>query len=271
MKPPRAPTLAGIAIGLAAALLVLGYVSMQRAQPAPTMFPDEGSRIRAVVMQYANGSEFVAPVFRQYLQYQSPDVTAYVACPEPDDFARLQQLLGSVPCHLVPVFTHHPMTAWSRDRWVALKLPDATGPTTLLSPKGENGQDSLARPRRRFPHRGRTSPTPSPPSSRPNAAGCSSTAAIFWPTAPFVFVTRALLERNLQHTVTTREKLLEAISRDLHLQPVLLEDGPPHHAGMFMMSAGTDPHPPHRQPRPPRHARRRPLPGPKALHPFRRK
>jgi hypothetical protein len=58
---------------------------------------------------------------------------------------------------------------------------------------------------------------------------------------PNVFVTRAVLDRNLQHTVTTRANLLAALGHDLGLSPILLEDGPLHHAGMFMMAAGPDP------------------------------
>jgi hypothetical protein len=56
-----------------------------------------------------------------------------------------------------------------------------------------------------------------------------------------VFVTRNVLDRNLQHTVTTRDNLLLAIAHDIHLNPILMDDGPLHHAGMFMMSAGADP------------------------------
>ena len=46
-----------------------------------TMLPDYGGRIRAVVLQYASGSQYVAPTFKEYLQWQSPDLTVYMASP----------------------------------------------------------------------------------------------------------------------------------------------------------------------------------------------
>ena len=55
---------------------------------------------------------------------------------------------------------------------------------------------------------------------------------------PWVFVTPAVLQRNLQHTVFSRDGLIAAIAYDLHRQPVLMDDAPLHHAGMYMMAAG---------------------------------
>ena len=68
----RGPAILGVGIGLAAGLLVLGYGSMHRKTPGSPMLGDQGGPIREVVMQYAHGSDFVAPVFRQYLGYQGP-------------------------------------------------------------------------------------------------------------------------------------------------------------------------------------------------------
>jgi hypothetical protein len=242
MKPPRAPTLVGMAVGLVAALLVLGYASMQRTQVLPAMLSDEGGRIQAVVMQYATGSQFVAPVFQQYLGYQSADVKVYFACPGPEDFAEIRKLVGPVACQILPVYTGHVITAWSRDRWVALHSP-VSNLVTLLSPKGENGQED-------WPARAGDSKVGEDLANAFPAVFAAQRSGLFFDGGDFladgsiVFVTRAVLDRNLQHTVTTRDSLLQALAHDLRLRPVLLDSGPQHHAGMFMMSAGADPQAP---------------------------
>ena len=238
----RAPTILGAGIGLAAALLVLGFVSLQRPPRGDPMLGDFGGPIRAVVMQYAHGSDFVAPVYRQYLQFQSPGVTAYIACPAEADFQEIAALIGPVKCRLVPVYTGHDQTAWSRDRWVALagtSAQSAALPVALLSPKGEMGADTWP-PRAGDMRIGEDLARAFP------AEFCARRSDLFFDGGDFladgtvVFVTRALLERNLQHTVTTRAHLTQAIAHDLALTPILLDDGPQHHAGMFMMAAGPD-------------------------------
>src|ERR1044071_7733552 len=137
----RPPVILGGFIGVATALLVIGYATA-RAPERRTMLPDHGGRVRAVVMQYNRESQYVLPVYRDYLKHQGADVTAYIACPAADDFKELRELLGSDAgqAKMVPVYTGHEMTAWSRDRWVAL-VGEKTGRLTVLSPKGENGQE----------------------------------------------------------------------------------------------------------------------------------
>lgn len=240
MKPPRGPTLVGIAVGLAAALLVLGYASMRRVEAGAAMLPDEGGRVRAVVMQYARGSEFVAPVFKQYLQYQPADVTVYLTCPGEEDFTEICGLVGKVSCQMVPVYTGHVMTAWSRDRWVAMRSPDAAGAIMVLSPKGEMGQDVWPA-RAGDSHMGEDLARALPAVFSAQRSGLFFDGGDFLADGAVVFVTRAVLERNIQHTVTTRDMLLQALAHDLRLRPILMDEGPLHHAGMFMMAAGTDP------------------------------
>ncbi len=237
---PRTPTIVGAALGLAAAALVLGYTSTRHTPPAGVMLPDYGGAIRTAIMQYTAGSQFVAPVFREFLTDLPASVTIYLACPERADYDEIRPLIGDIRCTLIPTFTHHAMTAWSRDRWVAITgLPDHR--ITLLAPAGESEQeiwpqragdarlaDDLARA---FPDHFSSARSP-----------LYFDGGDYLADGPFVFATRALLERNLQHTVTTRDKLLQAIAYDLHLNPILMDPGPDHHAGMFMMSAGPAPH-----------------------------
>ena len=53
-----------------------------------------------------------------------------------------------------------------------------------------------------------------------------------------MFVTRGAIARNLQHTASTLDDFSRQLLTDLNCTPVFLEDGPDHHAGMYMMSAG---------------------------------
>ncbi len=250
------PAVLGVGIGLAAALLVLGYASMQRpARPGSPMLADQGGPIRAVVMQYARGSDFVAPVYRQYLHYQSAGLTVYLACPAEADYQEIVALIGPVQCRLVPVYTGHDQTAWSRDRWVAFSQDNPQRPVTLLSPKGEMGAENWP-PRAGDARIGEDLARAMPAEFTARRSGLFFDGGDFLADGSCVFVTRALLERNLQHTVTTRQNLLQALAHDLNLTPVLLDDGPPHHAGMFMMSAGPDPAAPPAPAAPPDPARR---------------
>lgn len=246
MKPRRAPALLGAALGLAAALLVLGYVSLRAPRHDAPMLSDVGGPVRSVVMQYAHGSDFVAPVFRQYLAWQSPDFTAYLACPAQADFDEITTLIGPVKCRLVPLFTGHDQTAWSRDRWVALTAADPKLPVLLLSPKGEMGAENWP-PRAGDSHIGEDLARLAPDQFTARRSELFFDGGDFLADSTNVFATRALLERNLQHTVTTRENLLSAIAQDLHLNPILLDQGPAHHAGMFMMCTGPDPQNPSRR------------------------
>ena len=238
----RAPAFLGAAVGLAAALLVIGYGTGRRTSSPNPMLPDFGGPIRAVVMQYARGSDVVAPVYRQYLGFQTPDFTAYIACPAPADFQELTQFVGPVKCRLVPVYTHHEQTAWSRDRWVAIPPRNPALPVTLLAPKGESNAEAW--PQRAGDARIADDLAHSLPHEfSARRSGLLFDGGDFLADGTNLFATRALLERNLQHTVITRDNLLQAIAQELGLTPILLEDGPQHHAGMFMMSAGPEPSP----------------------------
>jgi hypothetical protein len=235
----RAPVFVGGAVGLAAALVVIGYGTGNRAPRANPMLADYGGPIRAVVMQYARGSDFVAPVYRQYLGYQDTNFIAFMACPSAGDFQEITQLIGPVKCRLVPVYTNHEQTAWSRDRWVAVPARNPALPVTLLAPKGEYNAEV-------WPQRaGDAQMAEDLGRALPNEF-CARRSGLLFDGGDFLadganlFATRALWERNLEHTVRSREQLLQAIGQELGQVPVLLEEGPQHHAGMFMMAAGPD-------------------------------
>ena len=233
----RSPAFWGAVVGMLSALLLIAALRTRTPETGP-MLAEHGGRIRTLVMQYTHGAEFVWPVYRQFLSQQAADVQVYVACPDAADFAELCAALGPVPCALKPIHTGHVMTAWARDRWVEL-LPATPGggPITLLAPQGELQQEI-------WPQRAGDSHIAEDLAKVLGPAITARRSTLYFDggdylcDGPWVFVTPAVLRRNLQHTVGTRGQLLEAIAYDLHRQPVLMDDAPDHHAGMFMMAAG---------------------------------
>jgi len=143
--------------------------------------------------------------------------------------------VGPVKCSLVPVIVNHAMTSWSRDRWVAL-LPRDGGATTLLSPRGENaasvwpdrlGDEQIAMDlSRAILH----------VSARRSVLDFDGGDLLA--DGDTVFVTPAVLRRNVQQTEASATAVADELGRELHRKIVLLETAPDHHAGMYMMPAG---------------------------------
>lgn len=234
----RGPTLLGAVLGVAAAMLVIAHGGGRAREPAGgAMLADAGGRVRSVVMQYTAGSQFVLPVYREYLGRQSARLEVILVCPGEADFAELRAGLGSVPPKLAPVYTGHAMTAWSRDRWVPLMAGRAGEPITLLAPRIEEGLEA-------WPQRagdGRIAADLAaafPGRLAARHSGLAFDGGDLLADGGFVFATPAVVERNVQRHVADREGLLKALGAELHLTPVLMEQAPDHHAGMFMMSAG---------------------------------
>jgi hypothetical protein len=231
------PSFVGACIGAILGLMVISG-SRQSRPSAPligSMLSEHGGAIRRLVMQYTKGANFVWPVYRQFLQDQTSDVTVYMVCPAADDFSEIRGEIGVVKCNVVPVYTAHPLTAWARDRWVSLASPaDAT---TLLAPKSELQQEI-------WPQRSGDSLVAGDlaKSLGPNVRAARSDlyfdAGDFLADASFIFATPAVLRRNLQHTVTDRRELIEKLEHDLGRRVILMDDAPDHHAGMYMMAPG---------------------------------
>ena len=229
---------AGIGIGLVAAAVVASVLASRRA-PVFTgpMLPDCGLPMRSAVLQYARGNEFVLPVYKAFLAECPGDVEIILACPDQAALDELRAGVGVIQQKLTPVFTGHTQTAWSRDRWVALLPAKAGRPTTLLSPRIDG--DPNAWPERYGDLQiggdvGRAlAPRISARTSRLMFDGGDYLAD-----GGRVYFTEGMAARNLQHTVESRTELLQVIREDLNLEPRLLAGAPPHHAGMYMMSAG---------------------------------
>ena len=147
----RKPVTLGILIGLVAALaiwIIRGdhqHNAGDQAPAAPVLAACEGS-LRELVIQYLpEAAAITATAYQQFLTQLSPDVTVHVVCPDRAAFADLVERVGGTACKLQPLFTGHPMTAWARDRWLALPPLElaATGhnTTTIFCPRAEAGSD----------------------------------------------------------------------------------------------------------------------------------
>src|SRR5256885_14661502 len=132
----RFPHILGIVIGLACATLLLSSISGRQSPRLVTgaMMSECDGALREIVIQYISGAQNVVPVYRDFLPLLARDVIVDVLVPDTAAFNELRSELPAISCTLRPIVTNHPMTAWSRDRWVTLLPTHAAEPTTLLSP-----------------------------------------------------------------------------------------------------------------------------------------
>ncbi|MGD0387859.1 MAG: hypothetical protein ABSC42_02795 [Tepidisphaeraceae bacterium] len=233
----------GICIGLLAAGIVLATTGGREtnAISGPILSECDG-RIRSIAIQYVRGADFALPVYRQFLGQLPADVTVYAVCPDRQSFEELQSRLGtesswkaSPPRRLRAVVTGHPMTAWSRDRWISLRAGRRDSTVILVASRGEDGGQIW--PQRQGDQRiaedlarviGR----------RAIHSGLYFDGGDFLADSRSVFIAPGAIARNIQHTCGDEGELSEILRRQLGLCPVLLKDAPDHHAGMFMMAAG---------------------------------
>ncbi|MCX6867117.1 MAG: hypothetical protein NTV46_13030, partial [Verrucomicrobia bacterium] len=149
----------------------------------------------------------------------------------------LTDTVGPVGCRLTPVVVDHPMTTWSRDRWLALEPATGGSPTTLLSPLGE-AAEAIWTARAGDEQVGNDLATKLAPAVRALRSDLYFDGGDFLADSGNVFVVSRVLPRNLQHTVGTRDELLRILSAQLKRRVIMLDESPDHHAGMFMVSAG---------------------------------
>jgi hypothetical protein len=193
--------------------------------------------IRELVIHYARDAhQVVGPTYRDFLRHLPSEVNVHVVCQELQAFEQLCHHVGETDCTLTPVVVHHPFTTWSRDRWLAL-APARGTPIALLYPRGEDGSEVWAA--RAGDQR----------IAIDLAAACGATVAArraewyfdggdFAADGETVFVRPAVLLRNVQRTVATREELLEQLARVFQRRVVVLRDAPDHHVAMYLMPVG---------------------------------
>ena len=233
----------GTAIGLMLAAAILSLVGSpspgRRGQrQAGAILSDCDGAIRELVIQYVPAAaEIVAPVYREFLGALPADVTVHVVCPDAAAFEDLKVRIGPVACTLSPIAANHAMTAWSRDRWLAMAPTGADRAVTLLAPRGEEGAE-------RWPARAGDRriawdiAAALGPDARATRSSLYFDGGDFVADSRTVFVTPRVAERNVQHTVGDREQLLRTLRQMLKREVVLLEQAPDHHAGMYMMPVG---------------------------------
>jgi hypothetical protein len=236
----RWQTILGIGIGVVFAIIVLIAVDgADRGLPSSgQVFSECDGQLSELIIHYEpSAREVVAPAYRDFLGLLESDITVYVICPNRAAFDELAASIGRVHCKVVPIIVNHPMTSWSRDRWMALAPSVPDGPVTLWSPRGEAAASV-------WPARAGDQRVAADIAMALNPAVLSRRSSIYFDGGDFladsrnVFVVPRVLQQNLQRTVERREDFIGMLAGELKRPVVLLDQAPDHHAGMFMMSAG---------------------------------
>ncbi len=232
----------GVGLGLLGSAAVLPWLRRQASAPQPqvprAVLSDCDGPIRDLVVHYTvDAVAITAAAYRDFFGHLPTGITAHVVCPDRAAFDDLVKRVGETACRLTPLAVEHAVTCWSRDRWLALAPSDPRISTVLLSPRGENGASLWAARQGDQRVAGDLAAALFP-------AVASRRSELFFDGGDFVadsetvFVTPAVLMRNLQQTVGTRRELEQRLASVLRRKVVLLHRSPDHHAGMFMMTAG---------------------------------
>ena len=236
----RWQTSVGIFLGLligAAILALTGSPGRSLPSSGPILSECDG-HLRELVLHYEPAAKaIVSPIYRDFLRALDHEVTVHLVCPDRAAFDDFTATMDQAPCRILPILAGHPITAWSRDRWVALTPAAPGSPTTLWSPRGEAGNEVW--PARAGDERvGRDIAAALAPSVRARRSNLYFDGGDFLADGETVFVVPRVLQRNIQQTVRTREEFLGILSRELKRRVILLDEAPDHHAGMFMASVG---------------------------------
>src|ERR1039458_3259638 len=138
----RWQTALGGVVGGVAGLAVLALTGNSPNGTSGPILSECDGRMRELVVQYEpSAREVVAAVYRDFLGALDPDVTVHVVCPDRPAFEDFVSVAGPIRCRLDPVITHHPITTWSRDRWVLLTPASPAGAATIWSPRGETAEE----------------------------------------------------------------------------------------------------------------------------------
>ena len=232
--------LLGVVLGLATSMGLLsvdhGRVGIAPQSAGPLLSDCDGT-LRQVVMHYsAEAADVLVPTYRTFLRQLPVDVTVHVVCPDQQAYDDLLARIGETDCRLSPVIVGHPITAWSRDRWLALGACGSQ-PAVLLYPRGEDGAAV-------WPAREGDERVAGDLAVALGSGVASRRSDLYFDGGDFaadsetVFVRPAVLFRNLQRTVETREELLDHLAAVLKRRIVLLENAPDHHVAMYMMPIG---------------------------------
>jgi hypothetical protein len=236
----RWPGFAGICAGLLLAAgmthLLPGPQAAMPGEPTGAVLSECDGALDRLVIHYHTGAQFALDVYRDFLPRLPADVTVLAVCPDESAWQELRWAIGSVECTLTPVITRYEITAWSRDRWIALAPAAAGRATTLLTPAAEEGAEIW--PARAGDARVAGHLAEALANVRHQRGTLLFDGGDILADNRCAFISPAVLRRNLQHTVESESQLIEQLERQLGRRVVVLPDAPDHHAGMFMMAAG---------------------------------
>ncbi len=230
----------GVILGLLAASAILSLTgNTSKGRPkSGSILPECGGRLRELVIHYEPSAKpIVAMVYRDFLGALARDVVVHVVCPGNAAYEEFRSLLGATKCQFSPMLTRHPITTWSRDRWVALAPVSKSAPATLWVPRGEVAEEIW--PARAGDERvGQDLAWALAPLVRAHRSDLYFDGGDFLADDKRVFIVPRVLQRNLQRTVSSREVFLATLQAELQREVILLNEAPDHHAGMFMASVG---------------------------------
>jgi len=234
---------AGVLLGLCMAAALLFLVEQLRrdgireeAVAGPVLSECDGAIQELVIHYLPESRDIVVKAYSDFLSQLHGEVTVHVVCANSEAFNELAARAGPVSCKLSPVIVRHEMTCWSRDRWLGLAPCRPNKPVTLLAPRGEAGAGLWAQ-------RGGDQRIAGEIAAASGGRVRAQRSLLYFDGGDFaadrqtVFVSPAVISRNLQRTVRSREELLETLSDKLKRRIVLLEEAPEHHVGMYMMPA----------------------------------
>jgi len=231
-----------VALGLAVSAGVLYFYHGGRADPAgpaagPLLSECDGA-LRRLVIQYAgeDDDDVVGPTYRAFLRQLPAGIDVHAVCPDEQAFAALRRRVGPTECRLTPVLVGHPITSWSRDRWLALRPSEGEGATLLFS-RAEDGAEV-------WPARKGDQQVAGDLAAALGPAVRSRRSDLYFDGGDFAadnetaFARPSILLRNLQRTVATRAELIDSLTGALKHSVVVLEGAPDHHVGMYLMPVG---------------------------------
>lgn len=240
MRLFRKEILIGVPLGLLTGFAALGLIN-RSARPAaangPILSECDGA-MRELVIQYEPGARGVVHnVYPEFLKSLGSNVLVHAVCPDQPAFDDLRALVGKTACKLEPVLVHHPITAWARDRWVALTPAPSVPATTLLCPCGESG-DGIWPARAGDEKVGADIAAALAPAVRSFHSHLYFDGGDFMADGDNVFVAPRMVPRNIQVTVHGQSELLGELNQQLQRNVILLDKAPDHHIGMFMVTIG---------------------------------
>ncbi len=205
-----------------------------RESPERLLSDCDGTLQELVVHWTPEATSVAVPAWRDLFRALPASVTVHVACPDMAAFDALRRHLGQVAPILVAHPLGHPLTCWSRDRWLA--LADPAGTVALVLPEQEDAAaawpgragDGAAGGELAQRMRGVTAGKRGWQFDGGDVVADERTA----------FVTERMLRRNLGKMGATPAEVADRLGALLRRRVVWLMDGPDHHACMVMMVAG---------------------------------